>query len=85
MNSLPSLTLTVIIDLMVIFILQFVVEIVLLSCSGPFTKVVTADLTLSNPSKSQVCFKVKTTAPKQYCVRPNSGLIEPGASVNVAG
>lgn len=51
---------------------------------GPFTKVVTADLTLSNPSKSQVCFKVKTTAPKQYCVRPNSGLIEPGASVNVA-
>ncbi|KAL8828933.1 MAG: hypothetical protein Q9191_002303 [Dirinaria sp. TL-2023a] len=27
--------------------------------------------------------KVKTTAPKQYCVRPNSGRIEPGSEVEV--
>merc|ERR1712038_1959936 len=28
--------------------------------------------------------KVKTTAPKRYCVRPNSGIIEPGSTVTVA-
>ena len=54
-------------------------------CAGPFTEVVTADLKLSNPSKKRICFKVKTTAPKQYCVRPNNGLIEPGAITHVAG
>jgi hypothetical protein len=51
---------------------------------GPFTDVVTAELKLINPSRSRICFKVKTTAPKQYCVRPNNGLIDPGASVIVA-
>jgi len=50
---------------------------------GPFTDVVTADLKLQNPSEKRVCFKVKTTAPKRYCVRPNSGIIEPGQQVNV--
>jgi hypothetical protein len=30
-----------------------------------------------------VAFKVKTTAPKQYCVRPNSGRIDPGSEVEV--
>ena len=29
--------------------------------------------------------KVKTTAPKQYCVRPNSGRIEAGMEVEVQG
>jgi len=51
---------------------------------GPFTDVVTSQLKLTNPSDRQVCFKVKTTAPKQYCVRPNSGLIPPKGVVNVA-
>nr|XP_022343129.1 vesicle-associated membrane protein/synaptobrevin-binding protein-like isoform X2 [Crassostrea virginica] len=51
---------------------------------GPFTDVVTADLKLSNPSEKRVLFKVKTTAPKRYCVRPNSGIIEPNQSVSVA-
>ncbi|XP_048752916.1 vesicle-associated membrane protein/synaptobrevin-binding protein-like isoform X2 [Ostrea edulis] len=51
---------------------------------GPFTDVVTADLRLVNPSEKRVCFKVKTTAPKRYCVRPNSGIIEPNQSVGVA-
>nr|XP_034338401.1 vesicle-associated membrane protein/synaptobrevin-binding protein isoform X3 [Crassostrea gigas] len=51
---------------------------------GPFTDVVTAELKLSNPSEKRVCFKVKTTAPKRYCVRPNSGIIEPNQSVSVA-
>ncbi|XP_003373374.1 vesicle-associated membrane protein-associated protein B/C [Trichinella spiralis] len=38
---------------------------------GPFTKVVTTTLQLTNPTDKTVCFKVKTTAPKQYYVRPN--------------
>lgn len=51
---------------------------------GPFSEVVTAELKLTNPSDKRVCFKVKTTAPKRYCVRPNSGLIEPGDKAAVA-
>jgi len=51
---------------------------------GPFTEIVVSDLKLTNPSQQKVCFKVKTTAPKRYCVRPNSGIIDPGSSVTVA-
>ncbi|XP_068601176.1 vesicle-associated membrane protein-associated protein B/C-like isoform X2 [Brachionichthys hirsutus] len=51
---------------------------------GPFTDVVTATLKLTNPTERNVCFKVKTTAPRRYCVRPNSGVIDPGASVIVS-
>lgn len=36
-----------------------------------------------NPNTDPVAFKVKTTAPRQYCVRPNSGRIEAGAEVEV--
>lgn len=49
----------------------------------PFTVEVSQILRLKNPNKSPVAFKVKTTAPKQYCVRPNSGRIEPGHDVEV--
>jgi len=51
---------------------------------GPFKDVVTTILKLTNPSTEVVCFKVKTTAPKRYCVRPNCGLIKPDESINVA-
>ncbi|XP_023856109.1 vesicle-associated membrane protein-associated protein A isoform X2 [Salvelinus sp. IW2-2015] len=51
---------------------------------SPFTDVVTTNLKLKNPSDRKVCFKVKTTAPRRYCVRPNSGMIEPGATVTVS-
>lgn len=51
---------------------------------GSFTKVVTANLKLTNPTEKKVCFKVKTTAPKRYCVRPNSGFVEPHGVVEVA-
>lgn len=51
---------------------------------GPFTDVVTTTLKLSNPTERNVCFKVKTTAPRRYCVRPNSGVIEAGTSINVS-
>ncbi|XP_030043520.1 vesicle-associated membrane protein-associated protein A [Microcaecilia unicolor] len=51
---------------------------------GPFTDVVTTNLTLRNPTEKKVCFKVKTTAPRRYCVRPNSGIIDPGATITVS-
>ncbi|MED6271686.1 hypothetical protein CHARACLAT_022841, partial [Characodon lateralis] len=57
---------------------------VVLCPSGPFTDVVTANLKLKNPSDRRVCFKVKTTAPRRYCVRPNSGVIDPGATVIIS-
>ena len=57
----------------------------LLPYSGPFSEVVTTKLTLKNPTNTHVGFKVKTTAPKQYCVRPNSGIIEPHENACVSG
>nr|XP_031295052.1 vesicle-associated membrane protein-associated protein A isoform X2 [Camelus dromedarius]XP_045374874.1 vesicle-associated membrane protein-associated protein A isoform X1 [Camelus bactrianus] len=51
---------------------------------SPFTDVVTTNLKLRNPSDRKVCFKVKTTAPRRYCVRPNSGIIDPGLTVTVS-
>lgn len=51
---------------------------------GPFDRVVTSYLELKNPSDLRVCFKVKTTAPKRYCVRPNSGIVEPSKDVKIA-
>lgn len=53
--------------------------------SGPFeSRVVTSYLELHNPSIDTICFKVKTTAPRRYCVRPNSGTVEPGCKVRIA-
>ncbi|KAF2142421.1 uncharacterized protein K452DRAFT_226925 [Aplosporella prunicola CBS 121167] len=49
----------------------------------PFTTEVNQTLRLRNPHSDPVAFKVKTTAPKQYCVRPNSGRIEAGKEVEV--
>lgn len=49
----------------------------------PFQHEVAQILRLKNPHADPVAFKVKTTAPKQYCVRPNSGRIEPGEQVEV--
>ncbi|XP_051991427.1 vesicle-associated membrane protein-associated protein B/C-like [Xyrauchen texanus] len=51
---------------------------------GPFTEVVTSTLKLTNPTDRNVCFKVMTTAPRRYCVRPNNGVIDAGASINVS-
>lgn len=54
-----------------------------LAFKRPFTHEVSQVLRLANSNKDPVAFKVKTTAPKQYCVRPNSGRIEPGQHVEV--
>ncbi|KAL2146209.1 hypothetical protein VTI28DRAFT_4788 [Corynascus sepedonium] len=50
----------------------------------PFNVEIAQTLKIKNPNSSPVAFKVKTTAPKQYCVRPNSGRIEPGREVEVS-
>ncbi|ESO06141.1 hypothetical protein HELRODRAFT_188273 [Helobdella robusta] len=50
---------------------------------GPFNEVVNSSIIITNPSDRIAGFKVKTTAPKQYCVRPNCGFVNPGQSVNI--
>lgn len=40
-------------------------------------------LRLFNSGTDHMAFKVKTTAPKKYCVRPNAGVIPPGKHVEV--
>lgn len=55
-----------------------------LKFKGPFTVPVTSHLTLTNPSDKRVVFKIKTTVPKKYCVRPNSGILEPSESTLLA-
>ncbi|EXJ86896.1 hypothetical protein A1O3_03850 [Capronia epimyces CBS 606.96] len=54
-----------------------------LQSTGPFNHEVTEVLKVVNVNDAPVAFKVKTTAPKQYCVRPNSGIIPPHESVEV--
>jgi len=50
---------------------------------GPLTRVVKQNLTIENPHDKAVAFKVKPTAPKLYCVRPNSDVIPPNSSIDV--
>ncbi|XP_077235454.1 vesicle-associated protein 1-3-like [Tasmannia lanceolata] len=40
-------------------------------------------LQLTNKTDQNVAFKVKTTNPKKYCVRPNSGIVLPGTTCDV--
>ncbi|PHH88169.1 hypothetical protein CDD83_7887 [Cordyceps sp. RAO-2017] len=54
-----------------------------LSFRRPFTVEVAQTLTIKNATSTPLAFKVKTTAPKQYCVRPNAGRIEPGQDFDV--
>lgn len=54
-----------------------------LGFNRPLTQHVKRTLGISNHNAQPVAFKVKTTAPKLYCVRPNSGRVEPGETVEV--
>ncbi|XP_010264233.1 PREDICTED: vesicle-associated protein 1-3-like [Nelumbo nucifera] len=40
-------------------------------------------LQLTNKTEQYVAFKVKTTNPKKYCVRPNTGIVQPGTTCDV--
>ncbi|KJE94485.1 glutamyl-tRNA(Gln) amidotransferase B subunit [Capsaspora owczarzaki ATCC 30864] len=56
---------------------------------GPFNAEVTSTITLAHTlpgsvQKSPVAFKVKTTAPERYRVRPNQGLLSPGEKIVVS-
>lgn len=51
---------------------------------GPFNNAVTSYMKLTNPSEKKVLFKIKTTAPKKYCVRPNSGVLNPNSTIEIA-
>ncbi|KAF8506437.1 PapD-like protein [Gautieria morchelliformis] len=54
-----------------------------LGFNRPLTELIKRTLTITNHNAQPVAFKVKTTAPKLYSVRPNAGRIEPGESVVV--
>lgn len=51
---------------------------------GPFRTAVASYMRLTNPTDHDIFFKIKTTAPKKYCVRPNCGLLEPHESQEIA-
>jgi len=55
-----------------------------LTFQGPFHQAVTSSMKLANPSDKKVYFKIKTTAPKRYCVKPNSGVVVPKSDVQIA-
>jgi len=50
----------------------------------PLNRVITNILKLHNiSSEYAIAYKVKTTAPQRYCVRPNSGVLPPGETIEV--
>lgn len=46
-------------------------------------KQISCSMQLTNKSDNHVAFKVKTTNPKKYCVRPNTGVVMPHSSCDV--
>ncbi|CAA2954218.1 vesicle-associated 1-2 [Olea europaea subsp. europaea] len=46
-------------------------------------KQISCSLQLTNRADSYVAFKVKTTNPKKYCVRPNTGVVLPHSTCDV--
>ncbi|KAK0167156.1 hypothetical protein PV327_004590 [Microctonus hyperodae] len=52
---------------------------------GPFTgSPVTSYIKLINPTSQKVYFKIKTTAPRRYCVRPNNGMLKAKEIIEIA-
>jgi len=49
----------------------------------PFDSVSDSSLKLNNPTERNVAFKIKTTAPQRYCVRPNAGTIHPNGDAEI--
>ncbi|XP_027334728.1 vesicle-associated protein 1-2-like isoform X1 [Abrus precatorius] len=46
-------------------------------------KQISCSLQLSNKTDNYVAFKVKTTNPKKYCVRPNTGVVLPRSTCDI--
>ena len=55
-----------------------------LSFKKPFTATSKQHISVKNNLSEPIAFKIKTTAPKQYCVRPNSGRLGAGESCTVS-
>ena len=53
--------------------------------SGPFNKPIISTIRLINPTDQIILFKIKTTVPKKYIVRPNCGTLKPHSIVLVQG
>ncbi|ANB13672.1 phosphatidylinositol-binding protein SCS2 [Sugiyamaella lignohabitans] len=51
---------------------------------APFSEQATKPLVLKNTSDRKLAYKIKTTAPKLYCVRPNASVIEAGQTIEVS-
>uniref|UniRef100_T1H0C0 MSP domain-containing protein n=1 Tax=Megaselia scalaris TaxID=36166 RepID=T1H0C0_MEGSC len=47
---------------------------------SPFDQPSITTIKLTNPTDSTQLFKIKTTAPKKYCVRPNVGAVKPNSN-----
>ncbi|KAJ4776791.1 Vesicle-associated protein 1-1 [Rhynchospora pubera] len=60
-------------------------EIEPLELKFPFElrKQISCSLLLTNKSDDHIAFKVKTTSPKKYCVRPNTGVVLPRSTCDV--
>ncbi|XP_071549982.1 motile sperm domain-containing protein 2-like [Panulirus ornatus] len=43
----------------------------------------TANIILTNPTNIPVAFKIKTTSPEKYLVRPSAGVLEPGTQMDI--
>jgi len=54
-----------------------------LNFAPPLNRTITNLLKLHNTGQELISYKVKTTAPKRYCVRPNTGIINPNEQVQV--
>ncbi|RLM65793.1 Vesicle-associated membrane protein/synaptobrevin-binding protein [Panicum miliaceum] len=48
-------------------------------------KQISCSMQLTNGTDDYIGFKVKTTSPKKYCVRPNSGIVPPRSTSDVIG
>ncbi|WOH09343.1 hypothetical protein DCAR_0728800 [Daucus carota subsp. sativus] len=46
-------------------------------------KQISCSMQLANKTGNHVAFKVKTTNPKKYCVRPNTGIVSPHSKCDV--
>jgi len=54
-----------------------------LSFRPPFDTVSTSKISLRNPTDKMISYKIKTTAPKRYCVRPNFGFVRPSGEEEI--
>lgn len=59
-------------------------HVTILTQTGSFTEPSTEYLHLYNNSTQPLAFKVKTTAPKLYCVRPNASIIAPNETIKIS-